>query len=577
MYNSHFPRSSFAHYFIVGFSLFLTGLSANAEDSIDTFLKSSCSISKTYIENKLAVIDAKTIPSNTNGYEYGVVEYYEGTDNVKQFAPFNKISSSGVYALIKNINKTFDLVYYNGRSGQGRFQSWFWVTEDLYLAVRDAKGNITKGNFIHDAIEYKEYGLSKNPISLVFEFDFPNIRDASGYRNPKYTVRENENDEWSEPKNLMPNTRYIVRSEIKGTDGEIYTGTGTEKTISYVPKLTLIDKTPFSINCEINATGKYGHFELSSAIIKETSKGKSIHGKCDKNYVMFDNLEPQKSYEFYSAGGIYVRNSDGKTSFFSLSYSQNPVIYETPSPSWTEGMSEALTTTKARISYKTNIGFSKDSYIEWRREDAPLNLQSQKSACPIVNGRLVGVLNNLKPDVYYKFRPIYTYNGTNYVGEWIGIFTGDAYVWFDPEVYTFDAISSDTNKSVILRGSVISGSGEISEQGFELWTDSGTRTYSTHKFIHCDGISFDTELKDLYPGTTYTFCTFAKVNDKYFRGKEISFTTKGESIIPEIDTDSQPIEVIGYYDIHGIKHNNLQKGFNIILYSNGSTKKIYIH
>ncbi len=285
------------------------------------------------------------------------------------------------------------------------------------------------------------------------------------------------------------------------------------------------------------------------------------------------NLDVAQDYELRGYWE-YRRKSDGKTS----NRTKIKVLFKSETPKWTSGSSQAMTTTKARLIYETNLENVSETYVEWRRVDAPDVVQSNKAACPVVDGCLVGILNNLNPDVYYKFRPIYEANDTKYIGEWIGIFTGDANVWFDPEINTRPArVRKDG--SVTLQGSVVPGSGDISEQGFEVWPNGGAQhapgngVESSHTFIKCNGISISTELTDLKQGVTYTYRAYAKVDGQMYTGSEETFTIPGESGIDDVLGDAEVPTIIGYYNLQGHRSDRPFPGLNIVVYSNGRTEK----
>ena len=296
---------------------------------------------------------------------------------------------------------------------------------------------------------------------------------------------------------------------------------------------------------------------------------------------VFEGLTPYTNYNI-SYKAYYVRNDDGKTKYLEF-----PSTYETylqtstDLPKWSEGTSEALTTTRARLKYSSNLNNVTDSYVEWRRVDAPAVVQSSKAICPVVNGILMGILNNLNPDVYYQFRPVYEYSSKKYYGEWVGIFTGDANVWFDPEVTTSPARVSEDG-TVTLRGAVLPGSGDVSEQGFEIWpvTDASyTHAYNSERvdasrrFIPCDGISMAVEVSDLPAGTTYAYRTYAKVGTKSYTGSEMTFTTPGTGGIGQTTADAAEPEIVGYYNLQGVRSDRPMPGLNIVVYSNGTTEK----
>lgn len=293
----------------------------------------------------------------------------------------------------------------------------------------------------------------------------------------------------------------------------------------------------------------------------------------DDMALRFSDLEAGQSYEL-RAYLNYNRKSDGQSSGLGV----QKILFVTGTPTWIEGQAQALNTKKARLTYTTNLENVSETYVEWRRVDAPDVVKSNVAACPVVDGQLVGILNNLNPDVYYKFRPIYESNGRTYSGEWIGIFTGDANVWFDPEISTRPArVRKDG--SVTLQGSVVPGSGDISEQGFEVWPNGGAQhapgngVESSHTFIKCNGISISTELTDLKQGVTYTYRAYAKVDGQMYTGSEETFTIPGESGIDDVLGDAEAPIIIGYYNLQGHRSDRPFPGLNIVVYSNGRTEK----
>lgn len=276
----------------------------------------------------------------------------------------------------------------------------------------------------------------------------------------------------------------------------------------------------------------------------------------------------------------YERKSDGKrVELGTVTYEVSGVEGYTARPVWADGTAEALTTTKARLKYSTNLESTIDSYIEWRRVDAPDVVKSQTALCPVVDGILIGVLKNLNPDVYYQYRPVYPQGNLQYIGEWVGIFTGDANVWFDPEVGTAPA-RVRTDGSVTLSGSVLPGSGDVNEQGFELWsapdeTPARHRAPADRRVIPCDGISLSVDLTDL-EGGEYVYRTFAIVDGTSFFGDEQKFTIQGKGGVEGVTVDAVAPEIVGYYNLQGVFSETPHQGLNIVVYSNGKTEKCVI-
>ncbi|MCM1517690.1 MAG: T9SS type A sorting domain-containing protein [Pseudoflavonifractor sp.] len=209
---------------------------------------------------------------------------------------------------------------------------------------------------------------------------------------------------------------------------------------------------------------------------------------------------------------------------------------------WKTPESTATSTTSARMSVETNCDAESGAGFEWRRIDAPDLVPSSKAPCAIIDGKLMGSLRNLNPEVYYKFRPYYTSaSGKSYYGEWTGLFTGDANVYFEPEVRTVaGAIASE--RSIKLAGYALAGSDDITEQGFEYRavgkTDPRSRAAATWIRIPATGIKMETVIDDLDYATTYRYRAYAVTTKGTFYGDEQEFATEGESAIDDIITDT---------------------------------------
>ena len=225
----------------------------------------------------------------------------------------------------------------------------------------------------------------------------------------------------------------------------------------------------------------------------------------------------------------------------------SPVVTITmPELEWSGSESVPTSTTSARLVSGTNLpdGVS-GTGIEWRRIDAPDLIASSKVSCAVVDGKIVGSLHKLKDDVYYKFRPYYTAtDGTKYYGEWTGIFTGDADVFFKPDVRTHATLQNEEN--VTLKGYVLSGSEPIVTQGFEYRAigTSISRSADDWKRIEADGILMEAQLENLTPGTDYACRAFATTAGGTYYGDEQYFTTKGAlAAIDDITVDNKGLTI----------------------------------
>lgn len=135
-----------------------------------------------------------------------------------------------------------------------------------------------------------------------------------------------------------------------------------------------------------------------------------------------------------------------------------------------------------------------------------------------------------------------------------------------------------------LRGAVLPGSGEVTEQGFEIWPQetaqntgaaAGHRAQASHRFIPCEGISMSANLSDLTPGSTYLYRVYAKADGKTVTGNTASISVPGGvSDIGRVTVfEEKTPEVVGYYNLQGVRSERPFDGMNIVIYSNGKTEK----
>lgn len=249
-----------------------------------------------------------------------------------------------------------------------------------------------------------------------------------------------------------------------------------------------------------------------------------------------------------------------------------------PKPAFTECEAVATSLNKARLTAKCNLSTGASATIEWRRNNAPDNVKSNTVTCPVVNGVLMGELRGLKDDVYYKFRPVYERDGVKYHGEWVGIFTGDAGVYFAPEVGTLASVVAD-NKAE-LEGYVYPGTDDVSESGIEYRvTDTSVNTDGPQRaageWIRVPASSstfFKVLLENLTYDSEYEYRTFAVAGDNTYYGETAKFRTESSSAgIDEILADNDGrLKVF----LHSVPKGGNPK---VIVNGNGEAVDCHIH
>lgn len=264
--------------------------------------------------------------------------------------------------------------------------------------------------------------------------------------------------------------------------------------------------------------------------------------------LVINGLEPRANM---SGMKVNWKTKDGNFGTAILDIQTSAFTIETNEP-------KALNTTKARLIASADEYDDMTHYgFEWRRIDAPDLIASSKVAAPLYNGQIVGTLNNLNPDTYYKYRPFYTSDsGDTHYGEWIGLFTGDANVYFEPEVYTKDA-ADITKVSALLAGVWFEGTDDIEEKGFEYWTVSNNKTRAAGSdvkkiIVSGSGNTMTTTLEGLKSGATYGYRSYVKTTSgKTTNGEEKTFQTvligdvDGDGELTKADVDAIAMHIIG--------------------------------
>ena len=285
---------------------------------------------------------------------------------------------------------------------------------------------------------------------------------------------------------------------------------------------TLLAPTGVTLTFSHNIWGKSNNYIASCAIIN----GETFTG----NVVEFTGLEPNTEYKDTM---VVLTSNTGEKDTLYLSFTTTALELKTLK-------SKPVSSSTAILLAETNISDAEISCgFEYKRNDAPADMDGTQVYCPVSNGTMAGRLKNLKDDVYYKYRALYqSAKGNVYYGDWQYIFTGDVSVEFDPVLYTYEAVAV-TESAATLKGYAIAGAEDFTEQGFEYWAESRVpqannaparmlAALGEHKTVQATGIKMQVTLTDLDAGTVYKYRTYAKVGNQVCFGSEMTFTTKGE-------------------------------------------------
>lgn len=301
------------------------------------------------------------------------------------------------------------------------------------------------------------------------------------------------------------------------------------------------------------------------------------------NSLLLTGLTPNTSYsvEYYvktEEGGYEKKKQTFTTSYLELTTLQPRCV----------SSSRAIATAETNMSNdENNAGF------QWKKT---LALQSELSEgyAGIYNGQLEGYINNLQQlagwyKSCYDVRAFYkSAEGKYYYSDWVTFDPSD-FSYFEPTVHTY-AATDVTHNSVQVKGYVLAGTESIDEQGFEYWATNGSaanalRVQATTKAAADDihtvlakGQVMTAELRDLQPETTYCCRAFVKTATGTVYGEEQTFTTEADLTGIDYIVTEEAIAptVIGYYDMLGRKSATPHRGVNIVRYSNGTTRKVFM-
>ncbi len=285
------------------------------------------------------------------------------------------------------------------------------------------------------------------------------------------------------------------------------------------------------VNCS------WSHTDDEATLVSEKITVNNSSIESEDNTIQIKNSDPNTSYTF-----DYTLKYKEFNSNFNISKT-----FTTGELNLTTQEAKPTSTTSVRLLAATNCDATEGTGFEWRRYDAPEELPSSKVSCPVVDGVLVGSLRGVKDDVYYKYRPFYTSSsGKTYYGDWIAFFTGDANVYFEPEVRTYEDIQV-INNSATVKGYALEGTDVITSQGFEYWkTGSTIKPASTddRMTVSASGISMSATLANLEYNSTYKYRAYVTTAKGTIYGDEMEFSTgEDPSGIGYIEIDSDEFVV----------------------------------
>ncbi len=94
--------------------------------------------------------------------------------------------------------------------------------------------------------------------------------------------------------------------------------------------------------------------------------------------------------------------------------------------------------------------------------------------------------------------------------------------------------------------------------------------------VLADGQLITATVSDLIPSTDYICTAFVETVSGIKYGEEVRFSTPEGSGIETIIPNEDEVKPVVYYNLQGNSNSEPFKGFNIVIYNNGTTKKVMI-
>lgn len=276
-----------------------------------------------------------------------------------------------------------------------------------------------------------------------------------------------------------------------------------------------------------------GSFEnIDATIIKSGFK------ESNSDELKITGLDPNTSY----TRTYYISTKEGGIDSKTITFTTEALQLETLQP-------KGVTNTCSIVSANSNIDDDETTAgFQWIKYDAPSSLKPNEGYATVYNGTLEGYIKNLQTTSYYKVRAFYkSQSDKYYYGDWVTFDPSD-FSYFEPTVHTYNNVEVKNN-SAILRGVVLQGSDDITEQGFEYWSEkpsahlAKTEAQDRH-IVYATGQRMEAEIKDLVSNAAYYYRAFARTSKNTTYGETLQFEVPDVSSIQQIEnTNGNDIKV----------------------------------
>lgn len=449
------------------------------------------------------------------------------------------------------INSTYNLrpyvVYEDGDTVIGGYNAYH--TQDIYL-------NCYSSSKTQTTIKVLPYASTDETVNVEVIGVVHN-----GYLYPK----TNESIEFQ---GLVNNRSYSFSPYIKYNGGKVYYGSAVNiATLSIQPQIEVSELKPTSVHI-------HGMYSLGTAHLE---KAWFVYNdqNIESNDVIIRGLDPGKTYSIR----YYVMTKEGGLESREIGFSTPSVNFAILQPKCVSPSCAIVAATTNISEEEVNVGF------QWKKYDAPSSLAPKEGYASIYNGQLEGYIKNLQSVSYYNVRAFYKSDAGNYYySDWVTFDPSD-YSYFEPTVHTYEAVEVGHNSAKV-KAYVMAGTDEVVEQGFEYWRSAtpGSKAVSVKAASQAEsnvstvlgtGQVMIVTLTDLQPNCAYAFRSFVKTASGTTYGEERYLVTESDPTgIGNVEYDVPTKAITGYYDLEGRKHNEPQKGVNIIRFSDGSARKV---
>ena len=365
---------------------------------------------------------------------------------------------------------------------------------------------------------------------------------------------------------LKPGNTYTYSFYVVCSEGSRFTAS---QSVTTVP-ITLSASAKPGITSSL-LTGSY-------SVIDATITESGFRGIDKQDHVLIAGLDPKTSYTRY----YYVRTAEGWEFDRAVSFTTEGLRLVTEQPKVISEGNVIVAAESNIYDEETNVGF------EWRRTDWTDDFASNTGGAYIYEGTMEGYIRNLNANYLWKFRPYYLSNsGKYYYGDWVGIDPSNT-SYFEPTVHTYSKIQIQGNTALV-KGYALRGTDNVVVQGFKYWkTVAGAKAanYAPNriavpndaKTVEATGLVMTANLKDLDYDSEYCYVAFVTTSEgETFYGEQQTFVTEADlTPVEDLKAEHAPASIIARYDVQGRRLNKPIRGINIILMSDGTTRKVVV-